>query len=198
MMAPRIAGLYALVTAPVQWHPAQVFEEETAMLKIEFTKGSDRDWIVATRDDGSVEKLSFPKKGLTVHDAVHFFVERDLSLHDAFWGKVEKGSNPEEIQVLAKAGGHASATRAEQPDDSIIELLQAERLVECFEADAWGQPADAESFLEIAKAACESAMVPMPEMDAAKVEQIRENIAAFHADWIKAPAGYTSCLLWRR
>ena len=93
------------------------FEKEATMLKIEFTKGSDRDWIVATRDNGSMEKLSFPKKGPTLHDAVHFFVEQALSMHDAFWGKVEQGLNPEEIQALAKSGGHASATRAEKPDD---------------------------------------------------------------------------------
>lgn len=168
------------------------------MLKIEFTKGSDRDWIVATRDNGSMEKLSFPKKGPTLHDAVHFFVEQALSMHDAFWSKVEQGLNPEEIQALAKSGGHASATRAEKPDDGITQLLQAERLVECFEADAWGHPAEPESFLDIARSACEASHVPMPDMDTAKVKQIREDMAAFHADWIKAPAGYTTCLLWRR
>ena len=167
------------------------------MLQIEFTKGSDRDWITATRENGSVEKLSFPKKGVTVHDAIHYFVERALCMPDAFWGKIEQGLNPDEIQRLAKSGGHASTSRAETPDPALVQLIQAERIVECFEADAWGQPADPETFLTIARSACEGSHVPMPVMDAALIAHIRSEIGGFHADWLKIPVGDMINLEWR-
>lgn len=46
---------------------------------------------------------------------------------------------------LAKAAGHASASRARVPVNSIVELLQAERLVECFEAELWGGASDGDT-----------------------------------------------------
>ncbi|MEJ2410561.1 MAG: hypothetical protein P8Y48_14945 [Novosphingobium sp.] len=39
--------------------------------------------------------------------------------------------------TITKACGHASASRAQVPDPAIVELPQAERPVECFEADFW-------------------------------------------------------------
>jgi hypothetical protein len=82
------------------------------------------------------------------------------------------------------------------PETHIVQLLQAERLVECFEADAWGEAADAETFIEIATAACEASHVPMPELTPSYVESLRAQIAAFQEIWVAAPIGHVAEFNW--
>src|SRR3954453_22084071 len=106
-------------------------------MQITITKGERGDRIDAIRADGSSVTTTFPHKGPIPHDAVHFYVESELGLDRGFWGMVASGKHPEEVQDIAKAGGHASASRGRAPDADIIELIQAERAVECFEADLW-------------------------------------------------------------
>mgnify|MGYP000252186270 CR=1 FL=1 len=99
-------------------------------MQITITKGQAEDRIAIVLANGRQLDSTFPKKGFIPHDAVHLFVERELGLKNAFWGMVASGSHPEEIAGIAKAAGHASASRNTVPDGSIVELLQAERLVE--------------------------------------------------------------------
>ena len=101
-------------------------------MRIAITKGASGDRIAVTRPDGSRADFGFPRKGPYPHDAFHFFVERELGLTRGFWGLIASGMAPDAVQELASAGGHASAKRAGTPDPAIIELVQAERLVECF------------------------------------------------------------------
>lgn len=163
---------------------------------IKITKGLQSDYLSIARNDGSTDATVFPKKGLTSHDAIHYFVERELGLRDAFWGMIAQGHGFEDIINIAKSAGHASASRAEKPDDHIVELIQAERLVECIEADQWGTPSDVETFMAIAEAACERSLVPLPSQLFEKLETLRSKIAKFQATWSAAHVSHVVEFEW--
>ena len=148
-------------------------------MEIAITKGQRDDAIAITRDDGSAVATRFPHKGPVPHDAVHYFVERRLALRDAFWGQVARGMHPEDIAAMAKAGGHASAKRADIPDAAIVEMIQAERLVECFEADLWSGGGTDSDLLAVAAAGCAASKVPMLVVDPNAIGRIRGEIAQF-------------------
>ena len=165
-------------------------------MEIEIIKGATHDDIRITRDDGSTARTTFPKKGSFPHDAVHFIVEEELGLESAFWGMIASGKHPEEIQALAKASGHASAKRAREPDPSIVELLQAERIVECFEAELWSAAADLETLQGVIDAACASSFVPSVTLDGEKASRIRKHLSALAQEWRSAPMGAAQRFRW--
>lgn len=165
-------------------------------MRVTVVKEADGDRLEIERADGSRAVSRFPRKGPTPHDAVHFLVERDLNLRDAFWGKVASGLHPEAIAELAKAAGHASAKRAATPDASIVELLQAERLVECFEATLWDGQLSLPAFRSVAAAACDSSHVPLPVFDDATVVRIADEVKTLAARWGRAPPGEKLELVW--
>lgn len=158
-------------------------------IDIAIVKGAKADAVEIRRPDGRRVEFTFPKKGPIPHDSVHLIVEQALALRRGFWGMVASGVAPGDIQDLAKAAGHASAKRAQVPDASIVELLQAERLVECFEADLWGAPADCDTFRGVAEAACFESYVPTPALSDDTILAIRDQVAAFANEWIAAPVG---------
>jgi len=159
-------------------------------LDICVTKGADKDKIVARRADGGSESFTFPKKGPIPHDCVHLFVEGQLGLRTGFWGRIAQGARSAEIQETAKAGGHASASRAVEPDPAIVELIQAERLVECFEADFWGaSQTDFDTFRGVVDAACAASFTPPIALSEDQFKSIRARIAAFAGAWMAAPVG---------
>ena len=161
-----------------------------------FTKGTDRDYIEARRSDGTIAKTTFPKKGRFPHDAVHFVVEKVLRYETAFWGRVFAGADPAEIAAVAKAGGHASSTRACLPDERIVELIQAERIVECFEAEMWGGASESKTFQSVLEAACTHSKVPNPNISDVAIHAIRAELADLSADWRKLAVGGTLILRW--
>ena len=114
-------------------------------MRISITKGDKEDRLEMERADGTRASTRFPHKGPIPHDFVHYAVESELGIDRGFWGLVEAGHHPEEIQEIAKAAGHASAKRAEVPAADFVPAIQAERIVEAFEADHWsggqGDPA---------------------------------------------------------
>jgi hypothetical protein len=165
-------------------------------MRITITKEANGDRIDIVRADGSQAVTHFPRKGPTPHDAVHFLVERDGNLGKAFWGLVAGGLEPEGIQDMAKAGGHASAKRADVPDESLIQLLQAERLVECFEASLWDGQLDLPAFRSVAETACESSHVPMPALSDDAIARVHAEMVTLAARWGRAPAGETLILDW--
>jgi hypothetical protein len=160
-----------------------------APIEVTITKGEKADTIELRRPAGKTARFTFPKKGPIPHDAVHLIVEQELAFKRGFWGMVADGIDPGEIQEIAKAAGHASASRAEVPDPSIIELLQAERLVECFEADLWGAPADGDTFRSVVEAACFASFVPAPNVSDETIFSIRGQIASFAKQWTAAAIG---------
>lgn len=166
-------------------------------MEIMIAKGQSEDRIAICHADGRRVETTFPKKGFIPHDAVHLFVERELGLKQAFWGMAAAGRHPEEIAGIAKAAGHASASRNTVPDASIVELLQAERIVECFEADQWsGSSGAVEDLIAMAEVACTSSHVPLPPCDAAQVAAIRAEITAFAREWTAAPVGHVARFDW--
>lgn len=165
-------------------------------MRIEFTKEERFDRICVQRGDGSRISTTFPKKGWFPHDAVHLVVERCLGLRSAFWGQIARGVSPEELGALAKVAGHASAKRANQPDEGLIELLQSERLVECFEAELWSEPARFEIFSDVLSAACEQSSIPVPDITEQDIDAIRAQLDALADQWRSLPIGETMELRW--
>jgi hypothetical protein len=156
---------------------------------VAITKGAKADTIDVRRPAGEAARFTFLKKGPIPHDSVHLIVEQAMGLKRGFWGMVAEGVDPAEIQEIAKAAGHSSAKRALVPDPSIVELIQAERIVECFEADLWSTPADCDTFRSIAEAACSQSLVPTPALSDEAILAIRAQIAGFAKEWTAAPAG---------
>jgi len=158
-------------------------------MRIDITKGKSDDAIAILRADGSRADTRFPKKGPIPHDGVHVIVEHALGFSDAFWGHVARGRHPEEIAQLAAEAGHPSAKRARDPAAEIIQMIQAERLVECFEAETWGGPGDLAVLQSVADAAMAQSKVPAVPLAADAVARIREDLAAFAAAWRALPIG---------
>lgn len=139
--------------------------------------------IVMVRGDSTRAETSFPRKGPFPHDAVHYAVEKGLGFDHGFWGMVASGCDPEAVSRIAKAAGHASSKRADVPEAHIIELIQAERIVECFEAEIWAGPGDPEVFRGVVKAACAASLVPAPDMDDYTIAAIHAHLAAMAREW---------------
>lgn len=166
-------------------------------MEIGITKGSDRDWLRVVHIDGRVEESTFPKKGFIPHDAVHLFAERALRMRRGFWGHVADGHGIESIQPLAKNAGHASAKRSDVPHPSIMELLQAERLVECLEAALWSGTFDYALFRANLQAGCELSHVPLPSVDEPTLADLHSQILQFAADWQALAVGQSVILDWQ-
>lgn len=160
------------------------------------TKDTQQDHIVLERADGSRAAFAFPRKGPYPHDAFHLFVEHGLGLRAGFWGLVAGGMAPDEVQALAAAGGHASAKRAGVPDPGIVELLQAERLVECFEAASWSGGADDAAIMAMAQPAWAASYVPPPAGLPGKLAAIRAGLNPFLERWRALPVGEAIALEW--
>jgi hypothetical protein len=158
-------------------------------MRVEITKGKTEDYIRIARRNGETADTRFPKKGPFPHDLVHVAVEQTLGLKHAFWGLVASGRHPEEIGALAASLGHSSAAKAHVPAPSIIELIQAERLVECFEAEIWGGPAALEDLQSVADAAFSTSLVPRVALSEETVAAIRRRLSELHAEWNTLPPG---------
>jgi hypothetical protein len=152
-------------------------------MNVTIIKGTNNDRINIIRADGSRADTSFAKKGPFPHDAVHFAVEKHLGLTQGFWGMVAAGHHPEELVEVAKMAGHASAKRADIPKPHIIQLLQAERIVECFEADMWSGHTEYNMLLETIEVACNYSHVPMPPLDSSGIAAIRNELAQLAIQW---------------
>lgn len=165
-------------------------------MMISITKGAATDTIVVRRGDGSMVQTSFPHKGPVPHDAVHFFVELELGIQDGFWGLVAGGRHPDEIGAMAKAAGHASASRRRSPDPYFVPAIQAERIVECFEADLWGGGSDPQTFSSLLEAGCQQSLVPSFPIGASGLARVRRRLGDFRDEWLALPQGSTREFVW--
>lgn len=165
-------------------------------MRVTIVKGPVDDRIEIRRADGSEAETRFPKKGPVPHDAVHWIVEEMLGLPDGFWGMIAGGMHPEQVQDMAKAAGHASAARADVPDAAIVQLLQAERLVECFEAALWSGGSDAASVRHMGEAGCAASHVAFPAITDAQIDAAMGRVLSLHADWSPAPVGHSLSFEW--
>jgi len=165
-------------------------------MQITITKAAAADRVAVERADGSRAAFGFPKKGPYPHDAYHFFVERALGRAAGFWGLVAGGMAPDEVQELALAGGHASAKRAGVPDAGLVQLIQAERLVECFEAASWSGGADDATIMAMAEPGWAAGHVPPPEGVPVKLAAIRAGLDPFLEEWSALAEGGAVTLAW--
>jgi hypothetical protein len=165
-------------------------------MQILVSKGATADTIEIRRSDGSAASTSFPHKGPVPHDVVHFFVELELGIDTGFWGLVAGGSHPEAIGAMAKAAGHASAARPSTPDPALVPAIQAERIVECFEADLWAGGSDPQTFQDMVEAGCQQSLVPTVAIDAEGITRVREQLAQFRDRWAALPIGGTCSFEW--
>ena len=166
-------------------------------MRITITKGERSDRIHVLREVGTEASTSFPHKGPVPHDAVHFFEERGLGIAGGFWGMVAAGRHPEEIADIAKAAGHASAKRAGVPDPSIVPIIQAERAVECFEADLWGgSEGDIETLRQVIAAGCAQSNAPALQVTDKAVAEIRKALAELRERWSSIGCGESIMLEW--
>lgn len=165
-------------------------------MQITITKGKSTDFLAVTRSDGTHCEARFPHKGPVPHDAMHVLVERALGLRRGFWGLIDAGNAPDQLVELAKAGGHASAERARVPDAAIVELLQAERMVEAYEALLWSGGGDLADLLGMAEPNCAASFVPCPDVDASLHDRICAEMNALLAEWSAAPIGHAVRYGW--
>ena len=161
-------------------------------IRVDITKGAREDRVTVTRAAGAAVSFQFPKKGPLPHDAVHYVVESVMGLQQAFWGRIAAGQSPDSIQQLAHAGGHPSVKRASKPAADIVEMLQAERLVECLEADAWsGGTGDLATFSEVYAAACAQSGVDPLSLDDAALAQLRGGMRELARQWASGSYRFT-------
>jgi hypothetical protein len=153
-------------------------------------KGQSDDKITICRADGTTAAAQFTKKGPVPHDAVHLIVEEVLGFTHGFWGMIAAGHDPEDIQEIAKAAGHASAKRATAPGAEILELIQAERIVEAAEAALWSGGTDVEGMRDLAEAGCRASYVPVPLLSLADAQEIMVRVCALRDDWASAAIGH--------
>ena len=166
-------------------------------MDITLRRGAASDACEAVSTDDRIVRFVTPHKGPVPHDAVHYFVERAFRLDQGFWGLVSAGLSPDDLQALAAAGGHPSASRASVPDAGIVQLLQAERLVEVFEADMWsGGQGEAEDILALAATACLSSGVSLPAVPDGAVTAVQADLQAFAGSWASVPRGGEMRLKW--
>lgn len=166
-------------------------------MRITITKGEKEDRLDMHRADGSHLSTRFPHKGPIPHDFVHYAVESELGLDRGFWGLVHAGHDPAEIQEMAKSAGHASSKRADVPSPEFVAAIQAERVVEAFEADLWsGAVGDPSGVAYMAEAGCAQSFVPPPALDPSCVARIRGRIAEFGEHWAALPPGEAIVLEW--
>jgi hypothetical protein len=165
-------------------------------MQIALVKGNTYDTLRVTRADGSIAEAQVVKKGPVPHDGVHFAVESGLNFDNAFFGLIAAGRHPDNIAGLASAMGHSSASKAQAPDPFIVELIQAERLVECFEAEIWGGPADLETLQSVADAAFSASLVPRVVLTPEGVAAVRAGLDQLKANWLPLKTGASLHFEW--
>lgn len=165
-------------------------------MEIRIIKGQGSDRIEGWRRDGSSFTSTFPHKGPVPHDLVHFVVERELGFARGFWGMIAGGNDPERIADIAKAAGHASAKRAGTPEVPIIQAVQAERIVECFEAELWSSGSDNAAIRDMARAGCEQSLVPLPPLDDGAICRIRMELTRLAQRWAGLAIGEALTVEW--
>ena len=75
-------------------------------------------------------------------------------------------------------------------------MIQAERLVECFEADMWGGGGDNESLRSMAEIGWEQSLVSPLDLGDDAIDTIRRTIRDFAERWSAMPVGERVELAW--
>lgn len=154
-------------------------------MHIRFTKQPGKhDWMECIRTNGTTTSCLMPKQGILPHDFVHYVVEDTLDLRRGFWGIVAIGVG------FPNSEPPWDAAEFNLPD--LTEALQAESLVECFQAEMWNGFQASENFAEILQITCLERNVPSPDtISQGQLEQVRLRIQDFSQQWQKLAIGET-------
>ncbi|MFQ3618347.1 MAG: hypothetical protein SNJ57_15385 [Cyanobacteriota bacterium] len=154
-------------------------------MKIHFTKCEGKvDWLECIRQDHSTTRCPMPKQGILPHDLVHYVVESSLELRHGFYGLIAAGVG------FPKSAPPWNADEFEI--DDLTEALQAESLVECFQAEMWNGFQPSENFLEILDIICQQRSVSRPaQATAENLHYVRSQLQHFTQTWEALPIGQT-------
>jgi hypothetical protein len=148
-------------------------------MRIQFTKQSGKyDRMTCLRIDGTTTSCPMPKQGILPHDFVHYVVEDTLDLRQGFWGIIAIGVG------FPNTEPPWDAAEFNLPD--LTQALQAESLVECFQAEMWNGFQVSENFAEILQVTCHTRNVPAPEnISPEQLAQVRLRLQYFSQQWQK-------------
>lgn len=154
-------------------------------MKIRFTKCSGpQDWMECIRDDGTSTRCPMPKQGILPHDFVHYVVEDMLNLGRGFHGILAMGIG------FPRSAPPWDAAEFEVGD--LTEALQAESLVECFQAEMWNGFDVSESFWEILQITCSQRSVSAPKnITDNDLQKVRSRLQAYSEEWNALAIGET-------
>ncbi|PSN11772.1 hypothetical protein C7293_22990 [filamentous cyanobacterium CCT1] len=142
------------------------------------------DWLECVRQDGSSTRCPMPKQGILPHDLVHYVVESTLALRHGFY------------RLIAAGVGFPTSAPPWDADqfqiEDLTEALQAESLVECFQAEMWNGFQPSENFLEILEVTCQQRQVASPaQVTEENVQRVRSQLQHFTQTWDALSVGQT-------
>ncbi|MGB5973102.1 MAG: hypothetical protein WBG38_07275 [Nodosilinea sp.] len=145
-------------------------------MQIRFSKQAGKqDWMECLRADGTSTRCPMPKQSILPHDFVHYVVEDTLDLRQGFWGILAQGVG------FPNAAPPWDAVDFDLPD--LTPALQAESLVECFQAELWHDAQPSQNFAQILAITCQQRGVPMPTFAAADLKRVRSRLQSFSQQW---------------
>lgn len=140
------------------------------------------DWMEFIRSDRTITRCPMPKQGILPHDLVHYVVEHTLNMSHGFYGIIATGVG------FPKSAPPWDADEFEI--DDLTEALQAESLVECFQAEMWNGFQPSENFLEILDITCHQRHVSRPaQATDANLHIVRLRLQHFTKTWDALPVG---------
>jgi hypothetical protein len=132
-------------------------------MQLVFTKRAGKmDELVATRSDGSRERIECPKQGMIPHEMVHYAVERVLAARG----------------FLSKLGEEGPCAMSRE---AVAEAI--ERMVETMQAAVWSGGATAQEILDLYTLGCEARGHAALPVNADQIAAIRTEMDALAARW---------------
>jgi hypothetical protein len=154
-------------------------------MRIRFTKQTGKqDWMECIRDDGTSTCCPIPKQGILPHDFVHYVVEDTLDLRQGFWGIIAIGAG------FPNSQPPWDASKFDLPN--LTQGLQAESLVECFQAEMWNGFQPSPNFQDILEITCQQRGISTPQaLSSAALQQVRSRLKEFSRQWQMLAVGET-------
>jgi len=152
----------------------------TQVLRAAFVRTAGaRDRIYVTRTDGSEVSWSFPTYGDALpHDLVHLIVESCFGLSSGFWGRVDRGADPERIAAEANRIGGKDKYAGFGADRT--ELLRAEALAN---APWWRDGTTLEEIEQAVGEQCRQLGVAVPDRFLERAASARGMLARMNERW---------------
>jgi hypothetical protein len=153
------------------------------MMVISFVRKKDLpDHVYVVRSDGSRTQWSFPSYGAGLpHDLVHVAVESVLGLRRGFWGRVDAGVDPEQVNAEANRRGGRDKYGGFGAD--LTELLLAEALAGVHWSLSLDELSD-DARLALIRESCTRMQITLPDrIDTSSVASVRALLGRLGACW---------------